>query len=198
MFTEVRKVSIPLNELVDWRVKEGRVQCKKQASFEVSFYDIEISGREVQSWTQPLFKASGSAVFALLLKEKDGVLKFLVRARPEIGSFDKIELGPAIQLEAAASLDKNDPVEKVFAEWMAGAHADGGYRTWIDVILSEEGGRFYREQNRNVILQIPENEISDIPEDYFWMDLSALNSLVQSNNFLNIQLRNLLSLLPLQ
>lgn len=195
MFTEVRPVKAPLNELIDWRVNDHGVHCLKKASFEVAFYDIEISGREVHAWTQPLFKASGKAIFALLVKEIDGVLKFLVKARPEIGSYDKIELGPSIQLEAAASLNAEDSVEGLFLEWMAESTARN--HTLVDVLLSEEGGRFYHEQNRNIILQIPSDRLSDLPDGYFWMDFSALNLLVQSQNYLNIQLRNLLSLLPL-
>ena len=64
-----------------------------------------------------------------------------------------------------------------------------------DVLLSEEGGRFYHEQNRNVIIEIDRDELDDLPPGYFWVDFYTLNQLIQINNCLNIQLRNLLSLL---
>ena len=64
-------------------------------------------------------------------------------------------------------------------------------------MLSEEGGRFYHEQNRNVIVEIDEDDLTEVPEDYTWVDFSALNFSVQINNCLNIQLRNLMSLLKL-
>lgn len=65
-----------------------------------------------------------------------------------------------------------------------------------DVLLSEEGGRFYHEQNRNVIIEInKEDVIANEQDGYFWVDYKTLNTLVQVNNCLNIQLRNLLSLL---
>ena len=67
----------------------------------------------------------------------------------------------------------------------------------VDVILSEEGGRFYHEQNRNVIIEIGEDELRDVPDDFMWTEFSALNYLIQANNCLNIQLRNLLSLIKL-
>ena len=67
----------------------------------------------------------------------------------------------------------------------------------INVVLSEEGGRFYHEQNNNVILQIQEDELTVIPDDYIWVDYATLNYMVQVNNCLNIQLRNLLSLLKI-
>ena len=65
----------------------------------------------------------------------------------------------------------------------------------IDVILSEEGGRFYHEENRNVIFEASEDELLELPEGYFWVDFATLNHMVTINNCLNIQLRNLLSLI---
>ena len=64
----------------------------------------------------------------------------------------------------------------------------------IDVILSEEGGRFYHEENRNVVVNIP-NDMDIKADGYFWVDLKTLYRLTQINNCLNIQLRNLMSLL---
>ena len=66
-----------------------------------------------------------------------------------------------------------------------------------DVILSEEGGRFYHEQNRNVIIDFSDVELPQIPEEYMWVDFGTLNYLVQVNNCLNIQLRNLLSIIKM-
>ena len=66
-----------------------------------------------------------------------------------------------------------------------------------DVILSEEGGRFYHEQNRNVILEVRGEELPDLPEDYYWVDYRTLNTMIRFNNVMNIQLRNLLSILDL-
>ena len=61
--------------------------------------------------------------------------------------------------------------------------------------MSEEGGRFYHEQNRNVLLRVQEHDMTSLPEGYFWLDYQSLNEMLQINNILNIQLRNLLALL---
>ena len=55
--------------------------------------------------------------------------------------------------------------------------------------------RFYHEQNRNVLMQVGENELEEVPQGYFWVDFHTLNIMIQFNNCLNIQLRNLLSIL---
>jgi oxidase EvaA len=114
MFRDVKLATVPLNQLVDWKVDEYGITCKKQADFMVRYYDIEISGREVQHWSQPLFKAIGMATFGLLSCVKDGKRQYLVKIKPEIGSFDKAEIGPSVQWEPTHYLYNDNEVEKVF------------------------------------------------------------------------------------
>ncbi len=192
MFQDVKTVSVPLNQLVDWVIDDHGITCKEQADFMVRYYDIEISGREVQHWMQPLFKVIGMATFGLMTKIENGTRRFLVKLKDEIGSFDKVELGPTVQWEPSHYLYNDDVIEKLFRR-----HMEWKKHIQVDVILSEEGGRFYHEQNRNVILEINAEELTEIPKGYIWVSYSTLNYLVQVNNCLNIQLRNLLSLIKL-
>jgi oxidase EvaA len=62
-------------------------------------------------------------------------------------------------------------------------------------LQSEEGGRFYREQNRNMLLKVGYDFPVDAPDNYRWMTLNQLFSFLKFNNFLNIQARSLLSVL---
>lgn len=192
MFKDVNVCAVPLNQLVDWKIDEYGITCKKQADFMVRYYDIEISGREVQHWTQPLFKAIGMATFGLVTRNYEGTKQFLVKIKPEIGSFDKIEIGPTVQWEPSHYLYNDNEIEKIFRKKI---EMNEGILN--DVILSEEGGRFYHEQNRNVIVECNNGEIPNLPADYMWVDYGTLNYLVQVNNCLNIQLRNLLSIIKL-
>ncbi len=113
-----------------------------KVEFMVRYYDIEISGREVQRWYQPLFKAIGMATFGLLTCVEQGVRKYLVKIKPEIGAFDKVELGPTIQWEPTHYLYNDDKIENLFrSDW----NKRKGFLD--DVILSEEGGRFYHEKD---------------------------------------------------
>ena len=122
--------------------------------------------------------------------EEKGILKFLVRVMPEVGCFDSVELGPTVQQEAIEVLPKEDAVSKFFWERLEKKQG-----VFFDHLLSEEGGRFYHEQNRNILIRAKKEELPELPKDYFLLDYRTLNELVQINNSLNIQLRNLLSLL---
>lgn len=192
MFQEVVVALAPLNQLVDWQVDEFGITCNKTADFMVRYYDIEISGREVRKWSQPLFKALGKATFGLILKEVDGVKKVLVKMQPDLGAFDKVELGPTVYWESSRNEFEDNQVDQVFRKAMK-----NGNGVKYDVILSEEGGRFFHEQNRNVIIEIDDQALSTVPDGYIWTDFGSLNYLVQVNNCLNIQLRNLISLMKI-
>ncbi len=189
MFSEIETRLIDLYSLKNWYMKNVSFVCDHPYSFRVIFCNISIEGREVRQWTQPLFEAIGIATFGLICCVDKGIKKFLVRAKPEIGCFDAIELGPTVQREAVNN-EKTDEVTTLFFRKL---FMKAGIL--IDTILSEEGGRFYHEQNRNVIIEINKNELFELPQGYFWSDFKTLNVLTQVNNCLNIQLRNLLSLL---
>lgn len=183
---------VPLAELKSWEFTDSEIVCRHQYPFKVIFCDIEIEGREVTHWSQPLFEAVGMATFGLICANFDGVKKFLVHAKPEAGCFDGIELAPTVQLEAAIPESEYSNMDKLFFELL-----NGGAELKNNVILSEEGGRFYHEQNKNIVIQTEPDKIGELPEGYFWLDYKTLNEMVQFNNVLNIQLRNLLSLLEI-
>jgi len=190
MFSETRRELLPLHRLPGWSMRGNTFVSEYPHPFKVVFCDITMEGREVKHWTQPLFEANGKAVFGLICCEDAGTLKFLVKAKPEVGCFDYIEIGPTIQLEALASAENRDVITQFFID-----RINQGQGIIFDQLLSEEGGRFYQEQNRNILLRVDLSELPALPNGYFFLDYRTLNELVQVNNVLNIQLRDLLSLL---
>ena len=190
MFDDDKEEIVPLNDMQNWKWNFDEFCHRDRYHFKVIFCEIEIEGREVKKWTQPLFEAVGKAVFGLITCIEDDMVKFLIKAVPEIGCFDKIELAPSVQLEAGYEYDELNHIDKLFFDrWK---NKDN---VIFDTILSEEGGRFYHEQNHNVILNINKDDIKYLPDNYFWVDYKTLAELIKINNILNIQLRNLLSVL---
>ena len=192
MYHDISTEEVPLSELSEWTVSRRGIDCRRPADFMVRYYNIEIEGREVRKWDQPLFKAAGMATFGLLYRENGGHAEYLIRLKPEIGCFDMAEMGPTVQWEPTHDAAGDTDIDKLFRKKIA---SEEGIVT--DVILSEEGGRFYHEQNRNLIIKIKEEELPEIPDDYAWTDLASLSRMIRSGSDLNIQLRNLVSLTDL-
>lgn len=191
MFNDIAGELVPLHKLDSWTMENDKIKCKTPYPYQVIFCDIAIEGREVKQWTQPLFEAVGIATFGLICCEQNCVLQFLVKAMPEIGCFDGVELGPTVQREAVGMPDNKETIiDKFFMERL-----ERKTDVIFDHLLSEEGGRFYHEQNRNILLKVKVDELPPLPDGYFLLDFATLNKMVQFNNVLNIQLRNLLSLL---
>jgi len=192
MFCAPQLKQVPLLSLKDWVYEGHRFHHRNAWPFEVVFCGLNIEGREVSQWNQPLFAALGEAVFGLICQVKEERLEVLVSIKPEIGCFDAVELGPSVQEEYGMA-HLRDPVSEAFHD--ARRHPE---QVIMDVLMSEEGGRFYHEQNRNILVRIDPDTLTFDPGRYVWMTLGSLNAMTMMNNCLNIQLRNLLMLLSMQ
>jgi oxidase EvaA len=181
---------VDLYSLKKWRMINNEF-TNPEGEFKIIYCDIEIEGREVSKWQQPLLEATGQFIFALFYCVENNCMQFLVHTISEVGCFDKIEIGPSIQLGPYSDFN-SDCITRLFFHKIK--NEDG---IIFSGLFSEEGGRFYHEQNRNTIIEIRKEEIPDLPEGYFWIDYQTLNILIQFNNCLNIQLRNLISILGL-
>ena len=191
MFDESRREVADLMSLSSWKMDDNGFSCTEPYPFRVVFCDIAIEGREVRHWCQPLFEAMGKATFALVYSDDGGKREFLVKVTPEIGCFDVAELGPSFQREAVWH-GREDAVSQFVQN-----RIQTGDGVVFDNLLSEEGGRFYHEENRNLLIAVHKEDLPALPAGYFWCDYATLNALNTVNNVLNIQLRNLLSLLEI-
>jgi oxidase EvaA len=63
----------------------------------------------------------------------------------------------------------------------------------FDSMQSEEGGRFFHEQNRNMIVEVGEDFPLDVDPNYCWLTLNQMLRLIEFNNYLNIAARSLIS-----
>ncbi len=188
--TELTVRSVSLSDLQGWAVSEEGISDLSKTRFDVDWVSVEIEGREVNSWDQPIVRPHGRSLFAFLLREHDGVIQFLVQAKIECGNHDVFELGPTVQCtEYEASVD--DHTIPFLSEVLSAR----GASVIFDALQSEEGGRFYHDENRYMAVmtdgRLPEN----LPPTYRWMTLRELMQFMKFNNYLNIQARVLLGAL---
>lgn len=181
---------IPLNIVRGWERTETEIRHESGKYFSVIACRVEADCREVFSWTQPLVKTHQQGLIVFIVKEFFGVLHFLVQAKVEPGNFDVVEMAPTVQCITgsyeAASREERPP----FIDYVLNARSE---QVRFDTLQSEEGGRFYREENRNLIVMAEENFSEDIPDNFIWMTAGQLKEFIKYNNFVNVQARCLLS-----
>ncbi len=194
MLNDAEYRAVPLKALKSWKMTQFGIECKTPYDFKIIYCKIEIEGREVRKWEQPLVEATGIALFGCLTAVENGIRRYLVKIKPEVGSFDGAELGPTVQLESLALKNKDlNAMDSFFLEQL-----ENKRNVLFDNLLSEEGGRFFHEQNRNVIIEIDSQEvICSLPDGYFWVDYATINHMIQFNNVVNIQLRNIMALMEI-
>ena len=178
----------PLKSLDQWIVKDDEIVRYDKQYFKVIGVNVSISNREVHSWCQPLVQPMHTGLCAFIIKKIGNMYHFLVQAKLECGNFDVIELAPTAQcLTGNVFTASRKPP---FVDYILNTPKE---KIVYDSYQSEEGGRFYHEQNRNMIIEADDNFSETIPENYRWMTLNQLYVFLKFNNFLNIQARSLLA-----
>jgi oxidase EvaA len=178
---------ISLFDIEDWVISDEVIKNIDNRFFEVIAAQVSISNREVKNWSQPLVRPLQQGIIAFILKDINGVTHFLVQAKLECGNFDILEFAPTVQCITDSYKNESDVP---FLAYILNATSD---MVIFDTLQSEEGGRFYKEQNRNVIIKADDSFSVEVPENYCWMTLNQLNTFLKFNNYLNIQARSIIS-----
>ena len=182
--------SKPLKDVLGWDINEYDISRKDEEYFKVVGVKVTISSREVSSWNQPLVQPQQQGLCAFIIKNIGSIPHFLVQAKLECGNYDVMELAPTVQcLTGKYSVNSN---KVPFLSNVLNAPKE---QIIFDTLQSEEGGRFYHEQNRNMLIKVGDDFPIAVPDNYRWMTLNQLFSFLKFNNFLNIQARSLLSAL---
>ncbi len=187
---ELEVEQIPMKEVRGWRYDGSSWVHHLGRYFSVMGVKVSIGNREVVTWDQPMIKPAQEGVIAFIVKEINGVLHFLVQAKVEVGNFDILELAPTVQCLTGNYREGENEYSVPFISEVLNAPAR---QIWYSALQSEEGGRFYREQNLNRIVEAGPDFPLEVPENYCWMTLSQLMNFIQYNNYLNIAARSLIA-----
>ena len=180
---------IPLKEVENWVCTEEKIHHKRNLYFSVIGLRVEAAEREVKSWDQPIVEQCDQGIVGFIMREIEGVLHFLVQLKLESGNIDILGLAPTVQCITGSYRKGNLPpyVEEMLEPVKC--------KVVLDTMQSEEGGRFYREENRNMLSLGDDSFPLDTPSRYLWMTLNQLKQFLKFNNFLNVESRSLLAII---
>jgi len=155
---------------------------------------IGATGREVQSWTQPILTQKHGGVLAFISRQtKKFGTEFLLDAKIEPGDDSLIKISPSFQ---ATQSNMN--------------RAHGGKRPkFYDIVMklkgaeliyytvhNEEGARFWKKSNWNVIVKLKNPYDKRIKgNNYMWATLTQIKKLALKNRLVNPFVKTILFIL---
>ena len=183
---KIKTKLINLNECKDWYLdKNKNLHHKSDQFFKVQGVKIfGASSREVSSWTQPILtqKHGGILAFICRVTKKNGV-QFLLEGRTEPGDNSDVKIASCFQ---ATQSNMN--------------RAHGGKRPkFYDIVVNlkgaklvyctahnEEGARFWKKSNLNVIVRLKNpNDRRISGPNYKWASLTQIKKIALKNNIVN-------------
>jgi oxidase EvaA len=184
---------VPISQLKNWMTEPEAIrEIENHHGFSARQFRVVATGREVKSWDQPLIASSGPGRLSLVFQERDGVLQVLAQASYEIGFLEGAQLSTSICIPPGSLVRHDDPI----GEALVGVIAEGKRALLLHRCRqSEEGGRFYQEENDYEIVWLDPSVQLPRSDDYRWMTLAQVRDLIRIPGIFSIEFRGVLALL---
>ncbi|MCK2221081.1 NDP-hexose 2,3-dehydratase family protein [Actinomadura sp. ATCC 31491] len=185
---------IPFSKLEGWSFDSvtGNLGHRSGRFFTVEGVSVTTDHGPVRQWSQPILLQPEIGVLGVLMRRFDGVLHCLVQAKSEPGDPVAVQLSPTVQATRSNFTKVHGGSGIPYLEFFLGS--EGGTRTVVDVLQSEQGAWFYRKQNRNMVTLTDR----DVPVEpgFRWMSLGEIQRLMTVDHLVNMDLRSVLACLP--
>jgi len=175
---------IPLKNLKDWFIeKNGNVFHKSKQFFSIQgVKTVNAYNREVKDWDQPLLFQKHGGVLAILVRERKGVIEFLLNARREPGDGKgELKLCPSFSATQSnmnlAHGGKKTELTNLIVN---------NQNTICKTIHYEEGARFWKKPNQNILIFLSKEQEKKIKgNNFIWLNLSQIKLLNLKKGILN-------------
>jgi oxidase EvaA len=177
---------IPLTEMKDWKVESEGIYRSDKRFVAVRYYLVTARDREVPEWSQPLVTSEVPGINPLVMRERKGVMHLLAHLSREPGFGQRCQISLPFQQFPG---ERNSTAQRHLDICMASSDI------LVDCLQSEEGGRFFHERNRYLLLRLNAELDLDRPEEYEWLTLAEINELKTGKGVFTNEFRSALTLL---
>jgi dTDP-4-dehydro-6-deoxy-alpha-D-glucopyranose 2,3-dehydratase len=192
---ELRVDRIPLEELAQWSFEDSTGDLVHQSGkfFRVHGARVQASLGLTRDWDQPIIDQPEVGILGIVAREFDGVLHFLMQAKVEPGNIDGVQLTPTVQATRSNYTQVHQGVRPPYVDYFL-------YRSHsmvlVDRLQPEQGSAFLGKRNRNIIVQVDEDDLP-VGDEHRWMTLGQVKSLLKVPNLVSMDARTVLSCIPL-
>ncbi|MEU9124692.1 NDP-hexose 2,3-dehydratase family protein [Streptomyces sp. NPDC048506] len=183
---------IPFSDLRQWYFEPGTGNLRHETG---RFFSIEglrtSSDLDPADRVQPIIAQPEVGLLGILAREFDGVLHFLMQAKPEPGNVNGLQLSPTVQATRSNFDEVHHGRSTPFLDRFI---QRPGRRVLVDAIQSEQADWFLHKRNRNMVVEID----SDLEEhgSFRWLTLGQIRRLLRRDDLVNMDTRSVLACLP--
>ena len=184
----IRVTFTPLLNLKKWKFNGIKIFDIKKKYFSIIGLKIFSNSREVNRWEQPIIKEKNIGLSGFIIKKKNNTYHYLVSVSVKPGLKN-----PTMSCTVRTSnlkgclKDRNlNSIEKLYLKKYFINNSLGKIR--YSKTQSDEGGRFFKSQSKNVIVEILSNEKIKISNNYIWMSHNQVLHFIKKGIF-NIEAR---------
>lgn len=191
--TKFEVTEISFDELHKWKFVRDRecIEHDSRKFFTIEGIRIKTNYGSAKEWDQPIINQPEIGILGIIVKKFNDILYFLMQLKMEPGNINKLQLSPTVQATKSNFSQIHKGKSTLFLEYFIDKTKSN---VLIDQLQSEQGGRFLRKRNRNMIVEVKED--LNIPENFFWLTLGEIKQLMKKDNFVNMDARSVISTIP--
>ncbi len=188
--------SIRLEDCKDWYFdkKKGFIRHITKEFFYVQGVRIfNTKNREVkQGWDQPILTQVrfNGGILCLFRKKINGLPHYLVEAKAEPGNPDKLQISPSIQATYSNINQKHKGKKPLYLNYINSTNS----KVLISHDISEDGGRLFKKRNKIMLVEIKNNQLAKVKENFRWISLYEIKYLLNKNTWVSPHIRSIISL----
>lgn len=185
---------IKFSAMQQWAFDENSGDLRHKSGKYFSITGLEVYNRQNDKpvWDQPVIDQPEIGVLGILCKEINGVLCLLMQAKAEPGNLNTYQLSPTVQATRSNYLQVHGGRSTKFLEYFNGGKK---VQVVLDQYQSEQGARFVKKRNRNILVICDQNEEIDLGENHRWITLGQLKTLMENDNTVNMDSRSIISMI---
>lgn len=182
----------PLTELDGWQedAETGNVVHTSGRFFTLTGIHVRHRFRDQEiEWDQPIIDQAEIGILGILVKIIDGVLHFCLQAKEEPGNLHGVQLSPTVQATYSNYTQSHGGRRPLFVDRFLSPAPD---KILYARLQSEDGGRFLYKSNRNMIVQVGNHDLNELPPDFIWLTLAQIAQLLHQDNLIHATTRSIL------
>lgn len=185
---------MPIRTMTDWALGGDPLVLGHRSGrfFTVAGLRVSTDVGPVHTWEQPIIRQPEVGILGAITRVFDGLRHFLMQAKVEPGNVAGVQVSPTVQATRSNYTRVHGGQTPHYLEYFLDRRRA---RVLVDQLQGEQGSRYLRKQNRNMIVEVEE----DLPVEgrFCWMTLAQIKELLKRPNLVNMDTRTVLACLPL-